>query len=68
MAQKEGARPSSRLPGRGLSNLQTRNSPSTVYQCEHGGGRTRMEPASGAQLPGRGLSNTRTRNSPKSRA
>ncbi|MDH4172105.1 MAG: hypothetical protein OEW90_01770 [Betaproteobacteria bacterium] len=51
-------------PGKGLSNSQTRNSPSTVNQ---GGGSSergaRMDPPKGAQQPGRGFAKSQTRNS-----
>lgn len=55
-------------PGKGLSNTQTKNSPSTVAQggeCKRG---ARMDPPRGADQPGKGMAKSQTRNSPTNRA
>jgi len=54
------------LPGKGMTNAQTRNSPNPAQ----GGSVTRgarQDPPRGAKLPGKGLGNSQTRNSPGNR-
>jgi hypothetical protein len=57
-----------KLPGKALSNTQTKQSPNPNQSGQSAGRGDRLDPPKGAQLPGKGLANSKARNAPKCEA